>query len=180
MLSLATMNCFCISPGTSATSLGSRIVHTHIHTRNNPMHATLHLTTATMTVVATTYDYYFGFCYYCNCYRYYSTPPNNNKNNFLEKFYSANPIGITVEGSNTLTRNLIIFGQGLNKSHPYIYPLLESVLNDNLVGFKTEFKKLDHIPFEEIKPSHQDTLSHFGIKNWREFFSHRELFSLCR
>ena len=34
--------------------------------------------------------------------------------NFLEKFYRSAPIGITVEGSNTLTRNLIIFGQGLN------------------------------------------------------------------
>ena len=33
--------------------------------------------------------------------------------NFLEKFYRAAPIGITVEGSNTLTRSLIIFGQGL-------------------------------------------------------------------
>ena len=40
-------------------------------------------------------------------------------NNF-EKYYSA-PIGITVEGSNTLTRSLIIFGQGLNKViHIYI------------------------------------------------------------
>ena len=50
--------------------------------------------------------------------------------NFLEKFYRAAPIGITVEGSNTLTRSLIIFGQGLNKSHPYIFPILDSVLND--------------------------------------------------
>ena len=50
--------------------------------------------------------------------------------NFLEKFYKAVPIGITVEGSNTLTRSLIIFGQGLNKSHPYIFPILDSVLND--------------------------------------------------
>ena len=31
--------------------------------------------------------------------------------NFLEKFYRSAPIGITVEGSNTLTRSLIIFGQ---------------------------------------------------------------------
>ena len=37
-------------------------------------------------------------------------------NNFLEKFYRSAPIGITVEGSNTLTRSLIIFAQGLNKS----------------------------------------------------------------
>jgi acyl-CoA dehydrogenase len=62
--------------------------------------------------------------------------------NFLEKFYRCAPIGITVEGSNTLTRGLIIFGQGLNKSHPYIYPLLESVLQNNLNGFKTYFNAL--------------------------------------
>jgi len=41
-------------------------------------------------------------------------------NNFLEKYYKSVPIGITVEGSNTLTRSLIIFAQGLNKSHPHI------------------------------------------------------------
>ena len=43
--------------------------------------------------------------------------------NFFTKFYNSSPIGITVEGSNTLTRGLIIFGQGLNKSHPYIFPI---------------------------------------------------------
>ena len=52
-------------------------------------------------------------------------------NNFLEKYYKSAPIGITVEGSNTLTRSLIIFAQGLNKSHPYIYPILESLLTNN-------------------------------------------------
>ena len=41
--------------------------------------------------------------------------------NFLEPFYRAAPIGIKIEGSNTLTRSLIIFGQGLNKSYPHIY-----------------------------------------------------------
>ena len=35
------------------------------------------------------------------------------------------PVGITVEGSNTLTKNLIIFGQGLNKNHPYIFPAMK-------------------------------------------------------
>ena len=63
-------------------------------------------------------------------------------NNFLEKFYRAAPIGITVEGSNTLTKNLIIFGQGLNKSHPYIYPILESIQNDDLSSFKTNFNNI--------------------------------------
>jgi acyl-CoA dehydrogenase len=64
------------------------------------------------------------------------------ENNFMEKFYRSSPIGITVEGSNTLTRNLIIFGQGLNKSHPYIYPILENILNDDADGFKQNFKNI--------------------------------------
>ena len=64
------------------------------------------------------------------------------ENNFMEKFYRSAPIGITVEGSNTLTRNLIIFGQGLNKSHPYIYPVLDSILTDNLDNFKTSFRDI--------------------------------------
>lgn len=59
--------------------------------------------------------------------------------NFLEKFYKAVPIGITVEGSNTLTRSLIIFGQGLNKSHPYIFPILESVLKNDEARFMKNF-----------------------------------------
>tara|TARA_S200000501_G_scaffold352857_1_gene372092 strand:+ start:762 stop:2690 length:1929 start_codon:yes stop_codon:yes gene_type:complete len=63
-------------------------------------------------------------------------------NNFMEKFYKAAPIGITVEGSNTLTRSLIIFGQGLNKSHPYIYSILESILNNDIDDFKTNFNKM--------------------------------------
>ena len=51
-------------------------------------------------------------------------------NNVLEKFYKSIPVGITVEGSNTLTKSLIIFGQGLNKSHPQIFDLFNA-LNDN-------------------------------------------------
>ncbi len=64
------------------------------------------------------------------------------ENNFLEKFYRSAPIGITVEGSNTLTRNLIIFGQGLNKSHPYIYPILESILEDDQKKFEKGFSAI--------------------------------------
>ena len=64
------------------------------------------------------------------------------ENNFLEKFYKSAPIGITVEGSNTLTRNLIIFGQGLNKSHPYIYPVLDTILRDDVSDFKVNLNKI--------------------------------------
>ena len=64
------------------------------------------------------------------------------ENNFIEKFYRSAPIGITVEGSNTLTRNLIIFGQGLNKSHPNIFKVLETILDDDLSKFKVEFNEM--------------------------------------
>jgi len=57
-------------------------------------------------------------------------------NNFMEKYYRSIPVGITVEGSNILTRSLIIFGQGINKSHPYINNILDSILEDNTKKFK--------------------------------------------
>lgn len=63
-------------------------------------------------------------------------------NNFFTKFYNALPVGITVEGSNTLTRGLIIFGQGLNKSHPHIFPIFESIQNNDIRKFTTYFNSL--------------------------------------
>tara|TARA_Y100000389_G_scaffold178371_1_gene191497 strand:+ start:12362 stop:14257 length:1896 start_codon:yes stop_codon:yes gene_type:complete len=63
-------------------------------------------------------------------------------NNFLEKYYKSAPIGITVEGSNTLTRSLIIFAQGLNKSHPHIYPVLESILDNDYNKFVKSFNEI--------------------------------------
>jgi acyl-CoA dehydrogenase len=64
------------------------------------------------------------------------------ENNFFTKFYNSSPVGITVEGSNTLTRGLIIFGQGLNKSHPYIFPIFESIQNNNIDEFKKNFNNM--------------------------------------
>ena len=64
------------------------------------------------------------------------------ENNFLEKFYRSAPIGITVEGSNTLTKNLIIFGQGLNKSHPHVFNLYNSIIEDDLKNFKINLNKI--------------------------------------
>jgi len=64
------------------------------------------------------------------------------ENNFFTKFYNSSPVGITVEGSNTLTRGLIIFGQGLNKSHPYIFPIFQNIQDDDLDEFKENFNKL--------------------------------------
>ena len=63
-------------------------------------------------------------------------------NNFIQKFYNSAPIGITVEGSNTLTRSLIIFGQGLNKSHPHIYNIFNSIQENNIKDFQKELNKM--------------------------------------
>lgn len=63
-------------------------------------------------------------------------------NNFFTKFYNASPVGITVEGSNTLTRSLIIFGQGLNKSHPYIYSIFDAIQSNDRPKFKKEFNAM--------------------------------------
>jgi acyl-CoA dehydrogenase len=40
--------------------------------------------------------------------------------NYLGRLYQQNPIAITVEGANILTRTLMIFGQGAVRSHPYV------------------------------------------------------------
>jgi acyl-CoA dehydrogenase len=50
-------------------------------------------------------------------------------NNLLARAYQAAPIAITVEGANILTRNLIIFGQGAIRSHPFIRREFEAASN---------------------------------------------------
>jgi acyl-CoA dehydrogenase len=40
--------------------------------------------------------------------------------NYLGNLYRAMPVAITVEGANILTRNLMIFGQGAIRCHPYL------------------------------------------------------------
>ncbi len=40
--------------------------------------------------------------------------------NYLARSYEITPVAITVEGANLLTRNLIIFGQGAIRCHPYV------------------------------------------------------------
>ena len=64
------------------------------------------------------------------------------ENNMLERFYKNVPVGITVEGSNVLTRNLIIFGQGLNKSHPHIFNIVDQIQNNNVDQFFHHFHKI--------------------------------------
>ena len=55
--------------------------------------------------------------------------------NFLGRAYQGLPIAITVEGANILTRNLIIFGQGAIRCHPFLFKEMETVANDDVAGF---------------------------------------------
>ncbi len=59
-------------------------------------------------------------------------------NNFVANTYMNVPIGITVEGANILTRNLIIFGQGLMRSHPNLLSLVKSIEGNNQEQFNEE------------------------------------------
>ena len=49
--------------------------------------------------------------------------------NYLGRGYQAVPIAITVEGANLLTRNLIIFGQGAIRCHPFVLREMNAARN---------------------------------------------------
>jgi acyl-CoA dehydrogenase len=52
--------------------------------------------------------------------------------NYLARVYESMPISITVEGANILTRNLIIFGQGVIRCHPYIQQEMAAASDPNV------------------------------------------------
>ncbi len=52
-------------------------------------------------------------------------------NNYLARGYEGSPVGITVEGANIMTRNLMIFGQGAMRCHPYVRTEYESLMADD-------------------------------------------------
>lgn len=65
--------------------------------------------------------------------------------NFLANIYFAMPISITVEGANILTRNLIIFGQGAIRCHPYLLKEVELISAEN-----TNIKELDNVLMSHV------------------------------
>jgi acyl-CoA dehydrogenase len=52
-------------------------------------------------------------------------------NNYLGRGYQVVPVAITVEGANILTRNLIIFGQGAVRCHPFVLKEMNAAKNPN-------------------------------------------------
>ena len=55
--------------------------------------------------------------------------------NYIQMSYAATPVAITVEGANILTRNLMIFGQGAVRCHPYVFPEMEAARENDLAEF---------------------------------------------
>lgn len=62
--------------------------------------------------------------------------------NYLASAYVSTPIAITVEGANILTRNLIIFGQGAIRCHPFILREMQAAKNPDEVAGLAEFDSL--------------------------------------
>ncbi len=52
-------------------------------------------------------------------------------NNYLGRGYQGMPISITVEGANILTRNMMIFGQGAMRCHPYVLEEIKAAAIDD-------------------------------------------------
>ncbi len=64
-------------------------------------------------------------------------------NNYLGRSYQSIPIAITVEGANILTRNMIIFGQGAIRCHPFVMQEMQAAqLKDQDAAFNAFDKSL--------------------------------------
>ncbi|TKW62005.1 MAG: acyl-CoA dehydrogenase [Blastochloris viridis] len=59
--------------------------------------------------------------------------------NMFARAYNGIPIGITVEGSNILTRSLIVFGQGAMRSHPYLQDEVNAIGKGDVKAFDKAF-----------------------------------------
>lgn len=67
--------------------------------------------------------------------------------NFLANMHIGIPISITVEGANILTRNLIIFGQGAIRCHPYLLKEVELISSPNPSIPELDKTLMSHIGF---------------------------------
>lgn len=67
--------------------------------------------------------------------------------NYLGRGYQSIPISITVEGANILTRNMMIFGQGAIRCHPYVLQEMQATQDaDQDRGLK----RFDKLLFEHV------------------------------
>src|SRR5579864_1526249 len=69
--------------------------------------------------------------------------------NYLARSYQIVPVAITVEGANILTRNLIIFGQGAVRCHPFVLKEMNAAKNpDREAGVRAfDAAMIGHVGF---------------------------------
>jgi acyl-CoA dehydrogenase len=69
--------------------------------------------------------------------------------NYLGRGYQIVPVGITVEGANILTRNLIIFGQGAVRCHPFVLKEMNAAKNPDREAGMRDFDRavVGHVGF---------------------------------
>lgn len=68
--------------------------------------------------------------------------------NYLSAMQVSSSVSITVEGANILTRNLIIFGQGAMRAHPFLQEEVAAISSDDAAsGMKT----LDGILYKHVR-----------------------------
>jgi len=73
-------------------------------------------------------------------------------NNFMGRSYQQLPIAITVEGANILTRNLIVFGQGAIRCHPYVLKEMHAASNGDLAAFdRALFGHMRHVIANKVR-----------------------------
>lgn len=69
--------------------------------------------------------------------------------NYLGRNYQHIPVSITVEGANILTRNMIIFGQGAIRCHPYVLKEIRAANDGNSEWASVSFDQalMGHVAF---------------------------------
>lgn len=85
--------------------------------------------------------------------------------NPLVHFFTQVPIAITVEGSNTLTRSLIIFAQGINKSHPHVAELVLAMEENDEESFRDGLFKMIQYCLRHTQKSFSLNYSSHDITN---------------
>ncbi|USD64160.1 acyl-CoA dehydrogenase [Vibrio sp. SCSIO 43136] len=78
---------------------------------------------------------------------------------YLSHHYSGIPVAITVEGANILTRNLMIFGQGATRCHPYVLKEMEAAANPD---HEQGLKDFDQLFFKHIGHATKNAFGAFG------------------
>jgi acyl-CoA dehydrogenase len=67
--------------------------------------------------------------------------------NYLGRGWEGIPVSITVEGANIMTRNLMIFGQGAIRCHPYVLKEMEAA---RMGDERRRVERFDQLLFEHV------------------------------